>query len=57
MDDLLAAARRLVTMVRETRDYGEQHRHLEPGVLAAMHDARFFRMLVPADSAGCRPIR
>jgi alkylation response protein AidB-like acyl-CoA dehydrogenase len=48
MDDLLAAARRLATRVRETRDYGEHHRHLEPGVLAAMHDARLFRTLIPA---------
>src|SRR6185437_941688 len=52
MDDLLAAARRLATMVRETRDYGEQHRHLEPGVLAAMHDARLFRTLIPKQFGG-----
>src|ERR1700761_926857 len=52
MDDLLAAARRLATMVREARDYGEQHRHLEPGVLAAMHEAKFFRMMIPADTGG-----
>jgi alkylation response protein AidB-like acyl-CoA dehydrogenase len=52
MDDLLAAARRLATTVRETRDYGEHHRHLDPGILAAMHDARLFRMLVPEDLGG-----
>ena len=52
MDDLLAAARRLATMVRETRDYGEQHRHLEPGVLAAMHDAKLFRTLIPRQFGG-----
>ena len=39
-------------MVRETRDFGEQHRHLEPGVLAAMHEAKFFRLLIPADTGG-----
>lgn len=52
MDHLLAAARRLATRVRETRDYGEQHRHLEPGVLAAMHEAKLFRMLVPLGLGG-----
>ena len=39
-------------MIRETRDFGEQHRHLEPGVLAAMHEAKFFRMMIPADTGG-----
>ena len=52
MDDLLAAARRLATSVRETRDYGEHHRHLEPGVLAAMHEAQLFRMMIPTDTDG-----
>jgi alkylation response protein AidB-like acyl-CoA dehydrogenase len=52
MSPLLEAARRLVPAIRETRDFGEQHRHLEPGVLAAMHEARLFRMMIPADLGG-----
>lgn len=49
---LLDAAHRLVPKIREARDFGEQHRHLDPGVLAAMHAAKFFRMMVPADTGG-----
>ena len=49
---LLDAARRLVPKIRAARDFGEQHRHLEPGVLAAMHEAKFFRMMIPADTGG-----
>jgi alkylation response protein AidB-like acyl-CoA dehydrogenase len=49
---LLDAARRLVPKIREARDFGEEHRHLEPGVLAAMHEAKFFRMMIPADTSG-----
>jgi len=52
MDELLAAAHRLAPTIRETRDYGEQHRRLEPGVLAAMHAAKFFRMLIPTGLGG-----
>jgi len=50
--DLLEAARRLVPTIRAARDFGEQHRHLEPGVLAAMHEAKFFRMMIPVDTGG-----
>jgi len=50
--DLREAARRLVPKIRAARDYGEQHRQLEPGVLAAMHEAKLFRMLLPADTGG-----
>ncbi|HSI02071.1 MAG TPA: acyl-CoA dehydrogenase family protein [Reyranella sp.] len=50
--DLREAARRLAPKIRAARDYGEQHRHLEPGVLAAMHEAKLFRMLIPADTDG-----
>lgn len=49
---LLDAARRLVPKIRAARDFGEQHRHLEPGVLAALHEAKFFRMMIPADTGG-----
>jgi alkylation response protein AidB-like acyl-CoA dehydrogenase len=50
--DLVDAARRLVPKIREARGFGEQHRRLEPGVLAAMHEAKFFRMMIPADTGG-----
>jgi len=49
---LLESARRLAPRIREVRDFGEQYRHLEPGVLAAMHEAKFFRMMIPADTGG-----
>jgi len=50
--ELLDAAHRLVPRIRAARDFGEQHRRLEPSVLAAMHEARFFRMMVPTDVNG-----
>ena len=50
--ELLEAAHRLTPMIRETRDFGEQHRHLEPRVLAAMHEAQFFRLWIPSDTGG-----
>ena len=50
--ELLEAAHRLTPMIRETRDFGEQHRHLEPRVLAAMHEAQFFRLWIPSDAGG-----
>jgi alkylation response protein AidB-like acyl-CoA dehydrogenase len=49
---LLDAARRIAPMIRATRNFGEQHRRLEPGVLAAMHEAQLFRMMIPADTYG-----
>lgn len=50
--DLREAARALAPKIHASRDWGEEHRHLEPGVLAAMHEARLFRMLIPADTGG-----
>ncbi len=50
--ELLDAARRLVPRIHATRDYGEQHCRLEPGVLAALHEAQLFRMMIPADTRG-----
>ena len=39
--ELPDAARRLVPKIRDARDFGEQHRHLDPDVLAAMrHDKK-----------------
>ena len=49
---LLDAALRLVPLIREARDFGEQHRRVDPGVLAALHEAKFFRMMIPADTGG-----
>jgi len=49
---LLDAARRLAPLIRATRNFGEQHRRIEPGVLAAMHEAQLFRMMIPADTDG-----
>jgi len=49
---LLDAARHLVPAIRATRNFGEQHRRIEPGVLAAMHEAQLFRMMIPADTDG-----
>jgi alkylation response protein AidB-like acyl-CoA dehydrogenase len=51
-DDLLAAARRLAPKIDAARDWGEQHRRLEPGVVAALHEAGLFRMMIPADIGG-----
>ena len=41
---------------RDTR-LRRAHRHLEPGVLAAMHEAKFFRLWIPSDTGGCKPTR
>jgi alkylation response protein AidB-like acyl-CoA dehydrogenase len=51
-EDLREAARRLAPKIHAAREWGEHHRRLEPGVLAALHEARFFRMLIPIDIGG-----
>jgi alkylation response protein AidB-like acyl-CoA dehydrogenase len=51
-DDLHEAARRLAPKIHAARDWSERNRRLEPGVLAAMHEARLFRMMLPADVGG-----
>jgi alkylation response protein AidB-like acyl-CoA dehydrogenase len=51
-DQLPEIARRLALRIHAARDWGEQNRRLEPGLLAAMHEARLFRMMIPADTGG-----
>lgn len=51
-EDLPEIARRLAPKIHAARDWGEQNRHLEPGLLAAMHEAKLFRMMIPADTGG-----
>ena len=51
-DDLIAAARRLVPAVRACRDEIERERRLPAALLAALHEARLFRMFIPAALGG-----
>ena len=44
---LIEAARRIAPLVRACRDEGERERRLPAQVLAAMHEARLFRMYIP----------
>jgi alkylation response protein AidB-like acyl-CoA dehydrogenase len=49
---LLEKAREIVPLIREARDAGEQERRLPSPVLAAFHDAKLFRMMIPRDVEG-----
>src|SRR5215831_5235528 len=44
---LIEAAQRIAPLVRACRDEGERERRLAAQVLAAMHEARLFRMYIP----------
>lgn len=44
---LIEAAQRITPLVRACRDEGERERRLPAQVLAAMHEARLFRMYIP----------
>ena len=44
---LIEAALRIAPLVRACRDEGERERRLPAQVLAAMHEARLFRMYIP----------
>src|SRR5215831_17248026 len=44
---LIEAAQRIAPLVRACRDEGERERRLRAQVLAAMHEARLFRMYIP----------
>jgi len=44
---LIEAAQRIVPLVRACRDEGERERRLPAQVLAAMHEARLFRVYIP----------
>jgi indole-3-acetate monooxygenase len=57
-DDVMESARRLRPLIIEMRDEIERQRRLPSALLAAMHDARFFKMLVPQEAGGleCDPI-
>jgi alkylation response protein AidB-like acyl-CoA dehydrogenase len=44
---LIEAAQRIAPLVRACRDEGERERRLPAQVLAAMHEARLFRMYIP----------
>ena len=44
---LIEAAQRIMPLVRACRDEGERERRLPAQVLAAMHEARLFRMYIP----------
>jgi hypothetical protein len=44
---LIEAAQRIAPLVRACRDEGERGRRLPAQVLAAMHEARLFRMYIP----------
>ena len=43
---LIEAAQRITPLVRACRDQGERERRLPAQVLAAMHEARLFRMYI-----------
>jgi alkylation response protein AidB-like acyl-CoA dehydrogenase len=49
---LIEAARRIAPLVRACRDEGERERRLPAQVLAAMHEARLFRMYIPKALGG-----
>ncbi len=49
---LLDEARRLAPLIRDNRDVSERERRLPPPVLAALHQAGLFRMLIPSDVGG-----
>ena len=49
---LIEAAWRIAPLVRACRDEGERERRLPPQVLAAMHEARLFRMYIPEALGG-----
>ena len=44
---LIEAAQRIAPLVHACRDEGERERRLPAQVLAAMHEARLFRMYIP----------
>ncbi len=50
--DLVAAARRLLPAVRACRDEIERERGLPASLMAAMHEARLFRMFIPSAFGG-----
>lgn len=49
---LVKAAQRIAPLVRACRDEGERERRLPVQVLAAMHEARLFRMYIPKALGG-----
>jgi alkylation response protein AidB-like acyl-CoA dehydrogenase len=49
---LIEAARSIARLVRACRDEGERERRLPAQVLAAMHEARLFRMYIPKALGG-----
>ena len=49
---LIEAARSIAPLVRACRDEGERERRLPAQVLAAMHEARLFRMYIPKALGG-----
>jgi indole-3-acetate monooxygenase len=49
---LIEAAQRIAPLVRACRDEGERERRLPAQVLAAMHEARLFRMYIPKALGG-----
>ena len=49
---LIEAARSIASLVRACRDEGERERRLPAQVLAAMHEARLFRMYIPKALGG-----
>jgi indole-3-acetate monooxygenase len=52
MSPLLEKARRIVPLIREARDAGERDRRLPASVLAAFHEAKLFRMMIPGELGG-----
>jgi alkylation response protein AidB-like acyl-CoA dehydrogenase len=49
---LIAKARKIVPLILEARDAGERQRRLPASVLAALHEAELFRMMIPRDVGG-----
>ena len=45
---LIKVAQRIMPLVCACRDEGERERRLPAKVLAAMHEARLFRMYIPS---------
>jgi alkylation response protein AidB-like acyl-CoA dehydrogenase len=50
--ELIARARQLAPLIEAAADRIEREREIPPDVLAALHEARLFRLLVPRSCAG-----
>src|SRR5689334_4881873 len=50
--DIIAAARALAPAVRESADETERLRHLAPGILQQLRDARLFDLVIPRKFGG-----